>query len=352
MEHGFDGRSEDFQVSPDHAESKEVVSPPQHESGVSSHLAFENPTTAEPVQLPLPEINSNLSDPESPSRAELFVRQQPIRLGGHLDEMRPPSLVQPQSVEERHPVRPVSFEGAADPLRNFGLRDDEYSATEYGLHFPVALAGGGGHAGGVEPPKETANAEPADSDPSGKSGQNSSVWPEVKSLARDVAFAAITAILIVMFVVQPVKVEGTSMLPQLENGERIFVNKFIYDFDSVHRGDIVVFWFPDNPSQSFIKRVIGLPGDVIKVVNGRLYINDKLYEEPYLSPQRTQQIYSFGPHTVKQAHYFVMGDNRDASNDSRAWGEVPVKYIYGKAMFRYWPLSSFGTIPTQSDEEK
>ena len=142
------------------------------------------------------------------------------------------------------------------------------------------------------------------------------------------------------------------MLPQLENGERIFVNKFIYSFDAIHRGDIVVFWYPDNPSQSFIKRVIGLPGDTIKVVSGHVFINDKPYSEPYLSRDRTQQMYNFGPEKVKQYHYFVMGDNRDASNDSRAWGEVPEKYIYGKAMFRYWPLSSFGSIPAQPEDNQ
>jgi len=338
MEHDFDGGPEYRQGSPDHAVNEQYKQSSLPEAGLSDECL-------------IPQDDAGVQHREPLSASEIFTPQDPIRLNGHLSDLRPPSLMDnARNADDPLLRRPVA-EKVPDRLRNFGLHDDEYSATEYGLHFPVPLAGGGGNIGNTEPPKVTANVEPQDSAAASKSGQPSSIWPEVKSLARDVAFAAITAILIVMFVVQPVKVEGTSMLPQLENGERIFVNKIIYNFDPVQRGDIVVFWYPDNPSQSFIKRVIGLPGDVIKVVNGRLYINDKLYDEPYLSPQRTQQIYSFGPQTVKQAHYFVMGDNRDASNDSRAWGQVPVKYIYGKAMFRYWPISSFGTIPTQSEDD-
>jgi signal peptidase I len=173
----------------------------------------------------------------------------------------------------------------------------------------------------------------------------SSLWVEAKSLARDVIFAAVTAVLIVVFVVQPVKVEGTSMQPRLENDERIFVNKFIYNFDPIKRGDIVVFWFPDDPSKSFIKRVIGLPGETIRIdQRGQLYINGHPMDEPYLSPERNRYPRPIPDTYIKPHYYFVMGDNRDASNDSRSWGLVPEKYIYGKAMFRYWPLPRIGLL--------
>jgi len=172
-----------------------------------------------------------------------------------------------------------------------------------------------------------------------------SLWTEAKSLARDIIFAAITAVLIVVFVVQPVKVEGTSMLPRLENDERIFVNKMVYDFDPIKRDDIVVFWFPDDPSKSFIKRVIGLPGEVVRIDHkGQLYINGQPVDEPYLSADRTRYPRAMPDTVIKPHYYFVMGDNRDASNDSRSWGLVPEKYIYGKAMFRYWPLSRLGLL--------
>ena len=167
---------------------------------------------------------------------------------------------------------------------------------------------------------------------------------EARSLVRDFLFAAATALLIVIFVIQPVKVEGTSMLPRLHNDERIFINKFIYQFESIKYGDIVVFWYPKNPSQSFIKRVIGVPGDEVRITNGKLFINNKPVPEPYLSPEYTSNVMPNRYWVVEEHHYFVMGDNRDASNDSRAWGLVPEKYIYGKAIFRYWPLDSAGTL--------
>ncbi len=188
------------------------------------------------------------------------------------------------------------------------------------------------------------------------------LWAEVKSITRDIIFAAVMAVLIVVFVVQPVKVEGTSMQPRLENDERIFVNKFEYTFSSIKRGDIIVFWFPDDPTKSFIKRVIGLPDDSIDMdASGHLTINGEPKDEPYLAPERNQSArsrWNQGPYTsaghqvrVKAHYYFVMGDNRDASNDSRSWGLVPEKYIYGKAMFRYWPLPRIGSLNKPVDVE-
>ena len=184
------------------------------------------------------------------------------------------------------------------------------------------------------------------------------LWAEVKSITRDIIFAAVMAVLIVVFVVQPVKVEGTSMQPRLENDERIFVNKFDYNFWSIERGDIIVFWYPEDPTKSFIKRVIGLPGESIDMdAMGHVTINGQVIPEPYLAPQRNQmarpkwnQVRSDFKY-VKPHYYFVMGDNRDASNDSRSWGLVPEKYIYGKAMFRYWPLPRIGSLNTTVDTD-
>jgi len=184
------------------------------------------------------------------------------------------------------------------------------------------------------------------------------LWVEVKSITRDIIFAAVMAVLIVVFVVQPVKVEGTSMQPRLENDERIFVNKFDYNFWSIERGDIIVFWYPEDPTKSFIKRVIGLPGESIDMdAMGHVTINGQVIPEPYLAPQSNQmarpkwnQVRSDFKY-VKPHYYFVMGDNRDASNDSRSWGLVPEKYIYGKAMFRYWPLPRIGSLNTTVDTD-
>ena len=175
-------------------------------------------------------------------------------------------------------------------------------------------------------------------------------WAEARLLARDLIFAVMLMILFVVFVVQPVKVEGTSMLPRLHDGERIFVNKLVYyHLPPLSRGDIVVFWYPDDPDKSYIKRVIGLPGELIEIRDGVIYINGQELKEPYLEPSRNVARLNHSPMLIKPHYYFVAGDNRDQSYDSRSWGLVPEKYIYGKALFRYWPLSQASAIRHETD---
>ena len=166
---------------------------------------------------------------------------------------------------------------------------------------------------------------------------------ELKSWTRDIFFAALTAILIVVFVVQPVRVEGTSMQPNLADQERIFVNKFVYYLSDIQRGDVVVFWYPKDRSKSFIKRVIGLPGEVVEVGQGIVYVDGKPLQESYLLSEYVDY-YSYPPVKVGWDSYFVMGDHRNSSNDSRHWGCVPANSIFGKAIFRYWPVSKMGVV--------
>src|SRR5919202_217392 len=176
------------------------------------------------------------------------------------------------------------------------------------------------------------------------------LWSEARLLLRDLIFALMIAAMVVVFIVQPVKVEGTSMLPRLHDGERIFVNKLIYyGLPEIDRGDIVVFWFPDDPSKSYIKRVIGLPGETVQMRAGRIYVNGRELQEPYLDPTLNVADDDRPPTYVKPHYYFDMGDNRDNSSDSRSWGLVPEKYIYGKALFRYWPLSQASVIRHETD---
>lgn len=169
------------------------------------------------------------------------------------------------------------------------------------------------------------------------------LFSEIKGWVPDLFFAALIALFIVFFVVHPVRVEGVSMQPQLIDQERIFVNRFIYHLTEIHRGDIVVFLYPKDTNKSFIKRVIGLPGDVMEIKAGVVYINGKKYDEQYIDPKYIDYE-SFAPAKVREGTYFVMGDHRNQSNDSRHWGLVPRENIYGKAMFRYWPVSRFGTL--------
>ncbi|HEV8132835.1 MAG TPA: signal peptidase I [Acidobacteriota bacterium] len=180
-------------------------------------------------------------------------------------------------------------------------------------------------------------------EPAGEKDDPIALLKEVKSWVRDIFFAAVTAILIVVFVIQPVKVEGTSMQPNLVDQERVFVNKFVYHFSEVHRGDVVVFWYPKDMSKSFIKRVIAVPGDRIEVTRGHVYLNAKSLNESYVLPEYFD-FESYKAVVVPQGYYYVLGDHRNSSNDSRNWGLVPESNIFGKAVFRYWPVSRLGAI--------
>ena len=160
---------------------------------------------------------------------------------------------------------------------------------------------------------------------------------------RDLVISAVVSVLIITFIYQPVRVEGTSMLPDLENHDRLFINKFIYHFEAIHRGDIVVFHYPLDPSKSYIKRVIGLPGDRVKIIDGHVWLNGKALREPYV-PVKYRDDDSMARMKVPPDCYFVMGDHRSISSDSRAFGPVERSLIYGKAVFIYWPARDAGVV--------
>ena len=162
---------------------------------------------------------------------------------------------------------------------------------------------------------------------------------------RDLSLSVLIAIAVILFLYQPVKVEGTSMMPSLVDQERIFINKFIYRFGlaDVGRGDTVVFWYPGDTSKSYIKRVIGMPGDMVEVREGEVLVNNRPIAEPYVPAEYRDRV-SIPRRAVPQDEYFVMGDHRSSSNDSRTWGTVPRRYIYGKAVFVYWPLDRLGLL--------
>ncbi|MFZ0962543.1 MAG: signal peptidase I [Terriglobia bacterium] len=160
---------------------------------------------------------------------------------------------------------------------------------------------------------------------------------------RDLILSVLLAFIVIVFLYQPVQVEGTSMMPRLENHERIFINKFLYRFRPIERGDVVVFRYPLDTTKSYIKRVIGLPGDEVSIRDGRVEVNGRLLREPYVLPGYLDE-QSYPAVRVEPEHYFVLGDHRSSSNDSRVWGTVDRQYIYGKAVFVYWPLSQMGWV--------
>jgi signal peptidase I len=160
---------------------------------------------------------------------------------------------------------------------------------------------------------------------------------------RDLVISLAISAFIIIFLYQPVKVEGTSMMPGLLDQERIFVNKFVYRLEPIERGDIVVFRYPRDPSKSYIKRVIGLAGDRIRIDDGQVYVNGKRLNEDYVpAPYEDERSY---PEVVVPEHYFfVLGDHRSMSNDSRDFGPVKDSFIYGKAVFGYWPMDKLGRL--------
>jgi len=160
---------------------------------------------------------------------------------------------------------------------------------------------------------------------------------------HDLSVAVLFCFFLIAFVAQAFRVQGTSMEPLLLDGERIVVNKFIYRFQPIERGDVVVFWYPRDPSVSFIKRVVGLPGDQLEIQKGSLLVNGMPVREEYL-PAAFRDSDTFPPTEVRKGFYFVLGDHRRSSNDSRSWGEVPERYIYGRAVFRFWPFRRMGPV--------
>ena len=160
---------------------------------------------------------------------------------------------------------------------------------------------------------------------------------------RDLLISICISAFIIIFLYQPVKVEGTSMLPGLEDQERIFINKFVYRLEPIERGDVVVFRYPRDPSKSYIKRVIGVPGDRVRIDDGRVYLNGAQIAEPYV-PWQYRDSRSYPDSVVPPHAYFVLGDHRSLSNDSREFGPVQDRFISGKAVFAYWPVDKLGIL--------
>jgi signal peptidase I len=151
------------------------------------------------------------------------------------------------------------------------------------------------------------------------------------------------SIFIIVFLYQPVKVEGTSMMPGLADQERIFINKYAYRLGAIERGDVVVFRYPGDPSKNYIKRIAGMPGDRIEIVRGAVLVNGSRLEEPYV-PERFRDDRSMSEVTVPPGSYFVLGDHRNLSSDSRDFGMVEREAIFGKAVFAYWPAELAGKL--------
>lgn len=166
---------------------------------------------------------------------------------------------------------------------------------------------------------------------------------EIKDWIVSILIAVVLALFIRYFIVELYVVDGPSMQPTLQSGERLIVNKFIYRFGEPARGDVVVFKYPSDPSRDFIKRVIAIPGDTIEIKDGRVFVNGQLLNEQYIL-ERTRGSYPLS--TVPEGRIFAMGDNRNNSEDSRFKdvGFVPYELVKGKAMVIFWPLDKMKSL--------
>jgi signal peptidase I len=168
--------------------------------------------------------------------------------------------------------------------------------------------------------------------------QRLTIWKdELIAWFKTLASAAVYATLIVTFGFQVARVEGQSMAPTLSDQDRLIVNKLAYRIGEPRRGDIVMLYYPLNPDKSFVKRVIAEEGDTVRIVDGRVYVNDVPLRDDFVPPEFRSHD-DFGPTVIPEGYYFVMGDHRNNSSDSRHWGFVPKKYIIGKVQLRWWPL--------------
>jgi len=160
---------------------------------------------------------------------------------------------------------------------------------------------------------------------------------EIVAGVQTLLSAAVYATLIVTFGFQVARVDGLSMAPTLEDHDRLIVNKLVYELGEPRPGDIVMLYYPLNPEKMFVKRVIAKEGDAVRIVDGRVYVNDQPLHDDYV-PNEFRSHDDWGPQIIQQGYYFVMGDHRNNSSDSRHWGPVPKKYIVGKVKVRWWPL--------------
>jgi signal peptidase I len=207
------------------------------------------------------------------------------------------------------------------------LNSDEFVSAEAANDAPAALAAAS--AIPATPALEPIRAE--------RPGAWTRMWDELMSGVQTLVSAAVYATLIVTFGFQVARVDGLSMAPTLEDHDRLIVNKLVYELGDPRPGDIVMLYYPLNPEKMFVKRVIAKEGDTVRIVDGRVYVNDIPLHDDYV-PAEFRSHDDWGPQVVQQGYYFVMGDHRNNSSDSRHWGPVPKKYIVGKVKVRWWPL--------------
>jgi signal peptidase I len=189
--------------------------------------------------------------------------------------------------------------------------------------------------------QQTFESQPLDTgqEPAAEQKRGLGFWRFLLDIVETIVLSAIL-FLGINAISARIRVDGFSMEPTLHNGEFVIVNKLAYKIGGPNHGDVIVFRYPRDPDQEYIKRIIGLPGDRVRIINGEVYVNNELIEEPYIAAAPRYQ----SEWIVPDKSLFVLGDNRNNSSDSHNWGPVPMDYVIGKALFVYWPPESWGTI--------
>ena len=228
----------------------------------------------------------------------------------------------------------MSDTGAPDPLATLAAAEAAEPLSEPlpdPVSAPVALAAA---APDVLPSGLRIEGDPVTT----AAMQRLALWrDELVAWFKTLASAAVYATLIVTFGFQVARVEGQSMAPTLADQDRLIVNKFAYRVGEPRRGDIVMLYYPLNPDKSFVKRVIAEEGDTVRIVDGKVFVNDAPIGDDFV-PAEFRSHDDYGPTVIPEGYAFVMGDHRNNSSDSRHWGFVPKRYIIGKVQLRWWPL--------------
>jgi signal peptidase I len=168
----------------------------------------------------------------------------------------------------------------------------------------------------------------------------------VKYFLIDILLAALLAYFLINYVVSAYRIDGNSMQPVLNDADRILISKLSAKPDDLERFNIVIFYRPDEPEKSLVKRIIGLPGEIVELRGGEVYINYLPLKQPFYGDDTgaARALEDMKPLLIPRGHFFMLGDNRRVSLDSRRFGPVPAKYIFGKAIFRYWPFAELSRI--------
>ena len=247
-------------------------------------------------------------------------------------------------VDSPAPGEPAAAAGSTSAPEPYVFRPAEFRPAIFipaEPPHPTAPATDAAPADGIpgtpQPSVTSTTAGPQQED-AGWSAPLARAGEELMAWLKTLVSAAVYATLIVTFGFQVARVEGQSMVPTLEDQDRLIVNKLAYRLGSPQVGDVVMLYYPEDPDKSFVKRVVAEENDTIRSVDGRVYRNEIPLDDDFI-PEEYRSHDTWGPIVVRRGYYFVMGDHRNNSSDSRSWGEVSKKYIIGKVQIRWWSVN-------------